>query len=103
MAEAAPLIFFDVLDTLVHNPFYREIPAFFGMTLPELLAAKHPTSWVEFELGQISEAEYLRRMFRDERQYDTAAFRATVRGAYRWIDGMEPLLQEFDLGHSFAY
>ena len=93
MAEQ-PVVFFDVMDTLVHNPFYQEIPAFFGISLDELLSVKHPTSWVEFERGEIPETEYLRRMFADERLYDIAAFLAAVRGAYRWIDGMQAVVAE---------
>jgi HAD superfamily hydrolase (TIGR01509 family) len=89
-----PVIFFDVMDTLVHNPFYEEIPAFFGMSLDDLLRVKHPTSWVEFERGEIPETEYLRRMFTDERPYDAASFLAAVRSAYRWMDGMESLVRE---------
>jgi FMN phosphatase YigB (HAD superfamily) len=89
-----PVVFFDVMDTLVHNPFYQEIPAFFGMSLAELLHVKHPTSWVEFERGEIPESEYLRRMFADGRPYAATAFLASVRDAYRWIDGMESLVAE---------
>ena len=92
--SAAPVIFFDVLDTLVQNPFHREIPAFFGLTISELQSSKHPTSWLEFERGEIQETEYLRRMFADERQFDFAAFRTAVRRGYRWIDGVEPVLAE---------
>ena len=76
-----PIVFFDVMDTLVHNPFYEEIPAFLGMSLRELLRAKHPTSWAEFERGEILEAEYLRRLFADERRFDTEGFLAAVRNA----------------------
>ena len=89
-----PVVFFDVMDTLVHNPFYQEIPAFFGMSLDELLRVKHPTSWAEFERGEIPESEYLRRMFTDERPYAAGAFLASVRDHYRWIDGMESLVAE---------
>ena len=94
IAAGQPAVFFDVMDTLVHNPFYQEIPAFFGMSLDELLRVKHPTSWVEFERGEIPESEYLRRMFADERPYAAEAFLASVKGAYRWIDGMESLVAE---------
>jgi HAD superfamily hydrolase (TIGR01509 family) len=91
---APPVVFFDVLDTLVQNPFYREIPAFFGLTLSELRSSRHPTSWLEFECGEIPEAEYLRRMFADGRQFDSGAFLTEVRRGYRWMDGMEPVLAE---------
>ena len=86
------------MDTLVHNPFFKEIPAFFEMTHAELLRVKHPTSWVEFERGEISEAEYLRRMFTDERKFDAKGFLAAVRNAYRWVDRMEALLVDLKRG-----
>jgi HAD superfamily hydrolase (TIGR01509 family) len=88
------VIFFDVLGTLVQNPFYREIPAFFGLTINELRRCSHPTSWLEFERGEIAELEYLNRMFMDERRFDKGAFLGEVKRAYRWIDGMEPMLAD---------
>jgi HAD superfamily hydrolase (TIGR01509 family) len=87
-------IFFDIMDTLVYNPFFKEIPAFFGVTHEELLRRKHPTSWIEFERGTIPEAEYFRRMFADGSRFDEARFRTCVAAAYRWVDGMEDCLAE---------
>ena len=46
-----PVLLFDVMETLVEEPFYRAVPAFFGMELDELVRAKHPSAWAEFELG----------------------------------------------------
>jgi len=89
-----PVLLFDVMDTLVHEPFHREMPAFFGMTLGELIAAKHPGAWVEFELGRMSEAEFLRGFFADGRAFDHAGFKRVVVEAYRWLPGMEALLGE---------
>ncbi|CAL4984641.1 unnamed protein product [Urochloa decumbens] len=60
-AEAAarprklPVLLFDVMDTLVRDPFYHHIPAFFKMSMKELLESKHPTIWSEFEKGLIDE------------------------------------------------
>ena len=88
------VLLFDVMGTLVYDPFEREIPGFFGLTKEELLAQKHPDAWVRFERGEIGEAQYLRSVFADEREFDHAALIATVRDAYRWIDGMEELLSE---------
>ena len=34
--NARPVLLFDVLDTLVYNPYWVEVPAFFGLTLAEL-------------------------------------------------------------------
>ena len=92
--SSPPLIFFDVLGTLVQNPFYLEIPAFFGLTVSELRRCSDKTSWLEFERGEITEAEYLRRMFADERWFNNDAFLTEVKRAYRWIEGMEPILAE---------
>lgn len=93
-----PALLVDVMDTLVYNPFNREIPEFFGLNGSELLALKHPTAWVRFETGEIDEAEYLRVYFKDEREFDHARFRRMVSLAYRWIDGAEQLLQRLSGG-----
>jgi HAD superfamily hydrolase (TIGR01509 family) len=87
-----PVILVDVMDTLVYNPFNREIPDFFGLSPSELLTQKHLTSWIRFETGEIDEAEYLRTYFADGRDFNHMAFLAAVRNAYRWIDGAEQLL-----------
>jgi len=86
------VLLLDVMDTLVHEPFYREMPAFFGLSMEELLAAKHPSAWIEFELGRLGEEEFLARFFRDGRRFDHDAFRTAVREAYAWLPGMEALL-----------
>ena len=87
-----PILLFDVMDTLVYNPFPREIAEFFGLSHEELVQQSNPTVWIEFELGRIEEAEYQRRLFSDGRAFDTDAFQRCVRDAYRWLDGMEELL-----------
>lgn len=101
MSSRRPVLLCDVMDTLVHEPFYREMPAHFGLSLAELVAQKHPSAWIEFELGRIDEREFLRRFFRDGRAFDHAALLAAVHGAYRWLPGMEALLGEL-VGAGFA-
>jgi HAD superfamily hydrolase (TIGR01509 family) len=83
---------FDVMDTLVHEPFHVEMPAFFGLTLEELMREKHPTAWIEFELGRMSERDFLHGFFRDARAFDHERFLEVVHEAYRWLPGMEALL-----------
>lgn len=87
-------LLFDVMDTLVYDPFRHEIPAFFGMSLRELLAQKHPSAWVRFEHGELDEDALLASFFADGRSFDGAAFIDMLRAAYRWIDGIEPLLAD---------
>ncbi|KAL0288978.1 UNVERIFIED_CONTAM: Flavin mononucleotide hydrolase 1, chloroplatic, partial [Sesamum angustifolium] len=50
-----PVLLFDIMDTIVRDPFYHDVPAFFGMSMKELLECKHPTTWIEFEKGLINE------------------------------------------------
>jgi HAD superfamily hydrolase (TIGR01509 family) len=94
MPSRPKVILWDVMDTLVSEPFYTAMPEFFGMTLDELIQVKHPTAWVEFERGQISEEEYVRRFFQDGRRVDRDGLRQCVRDAYRWLDGMQPLVAQ---------
>lgn len=81
----SPILLFDVMDTLVYNPFNSEIPAFFGLSQDELLRQNDPSAWDRFERGQISERDYLKSYFRDGRSFDHESFRRTVDAAYRWL------------------
>ncbi|MGK0219374.1 MAG: HAD superfamily hydrolase (TIGR01509 family) [Planctomycetota bacterium] len=90
----AKTLLLDVMSTLIYDPFYVEMPAFFGMTLGQLLECKHPNAWQRFELGEIDEQSFLDSFFRDGRSYDQAAFKAHVTSAYRWLDGMRELTLE---------
>ncbi len=94
------------MGTLVHDPFFVEMPAFFGMTFEAMLAAKDPRAWIEFELDQRSEASFLSSFFADRRRFDHLGFVDAVRASYRWLAGMEDLLRELhSLGvpmHAFS-
>ena len=95
-----PVMLFDVMDTLVTDPYYCAMPAFFGMSRKELKAAIHPTSWIEFEEGRISGPEYVARFFQDGRAVDGDALNACLRDSYDWIDGAEQLLADLkDAGY----
>jgi FMN hydrolase / 5-amino-6-(5-phospho-D-ribitylamino)uracil phosphatase len=88
------ILLLDVMETLVNEPFFETVPKFFGMTLDELLAVKHPTSWVEFEYGRIDEATYVASFFKDGRTVEIEKIRACMRASYDWLDGVEDLLAE---------
>lgn len=87
-----PILLLDVMGTLVHDPFAREMPAFFGMSLERLLDEKHPTAWVEFERGELDEATFLARFFADGRDFDADGFVGHVEASYRFLEGIPPLL-----------
>jgi HAD superfamily hydrolase (TIGR01509 family) len=88
------IVLWDVMGTLVHDPFFAEMPEFFGMTFDAMLQATHPNAWVEFELGARSEEDFLQSFFADGRDFDRRAFLSTVRSSYRWLPGLEELLDE---------
>lgn len=100
------VLLWDVMGTLVHDPFFEEMPTFFGMSFDALLEAKHPRAWVEFEVGRRTESEFLKDFFEDQRDFDRRGFVESVRAAYRWLPGMEELLQNLqDSGctmHAFS-
>lgn len=89
-----PILLWDVMGTLVHDPFFVEMPGFFGMSFDALLEEKHPSAWLEFELGERSEAEFLDSFFRDGREFDRRGFLESVRASYRWLPGLEELMTE---------
>ena len=88
------ILLLDVMGTLVHDPFFVEVPAFFGLTLEEMLAVKHPTAWIEFELGRIDESTFLPMFFRDGRSYDHQGLKRVMHDAYAMLDGVPALLSE---------
>nr|GME19150.1 flavin mononucleotide hydrolase 1, chloroplatic [Ipomoea batatas] len=87
-----PILLFDVMDTLVRDPFYQDVPAFFRMPMKELLEIKHPTAWIEFEKGLIDEAELERKFFKDGRSFDMEGLKNCMRKGYSYIEGVKELL-----------
>ena len=88
------ILLFDMMDTVVVDPVHKELPGFFGITTRELFEKRDPTAWRSFEVNAISETECLERLFASHVPFDHDAFRACVRDAYRYIEGMEELLAE---------
>jgi HAD superfamily hydrolase (TIGR01509 family) len=88
------VILWDVMDTLVRDPFFTHMAGFFGLTFEELLQRKHPKTWVEFELGKLDEQGLYAAFFTDGTPIDGPGFKQHVREAYAWIDGIETLLRD---------
>lgn len=87
-----PVLLFDVMDTIVRDPFYEDVPAFFGMSMKELLGCKHPTAWNEFEKGLINEDELAKKFFKDGRHLDMEGLKTCMKGGYSYVNGVEELL-----------
>jgi FMN phosphatase YigB (HAD superfamily) len=88
------ILLFDVMDTVVVDPVHKELPGFCGRTSQELFAKRDPTAWRSFEVDAISETECLNRLFAGQGPFDHGAFRACVRDSYRYVDGMQELLED---------
>lgn len=91
-----PIILFDVMETLVTEPFYTAFPEFFGLTMEELHEQKHPTTWVDFEEGTISEEQFLATFFTDGRPVDRDAMHRCLKDSYHWLEGMEEVIAELN-------
>ena len=87
----------DLMGTILYDPYLEAIEAATGMPLSEVLPIKDPHSWPEFEMGRIDEAEFVRRFFTagaTDQAFDMRAFHRVRQGGYRFLPGMEELLDE---------
>ena len=89
-----PILLLDVMDTLVHDPFYVEVLEFFGMDLETLFAHKSKDAWKRFERGEMSEDQLVHEYFIGPRELDLQGLRACMEQHYRWLEGIEDLLLE---------
>ena len=85
-------ILLDVMGTLVREPFFDAVPAALDMTLDELIEAKHPTAWLEFERGEIDEPAFIAKFFADGRSYPHERMLRAMVDTYDYLDGIEPIL-----------
>lgn len=89
------VVCFDLMDTLVVDPFREALEAGAGMPLAELLARRDPAAWPAFEAGRISEAEFVARVLPGA-AFDHAAFTRARRQGYALVPGMRELLAELE-------
>ncbi len=88
------IILWDLMDTLVNDPFYSHVPRFFEMSFDQLIEAKHPNIWGQFELGRVDEATLFERFFRDERTFNGQALKRCMIENCHWVPGMHTLVGE---------
>ena len=82
--------FFDVMSTLIYDPFLIDVPRELNQDLRAFLSDKDGSAWIEFELGNIDEAEFARRFSKDGTQ--AYIMRDIIWSRYRWLEGMKELL-----------
>ncbi|MBI4853161.1 MAG: HAD-IA family hydrolase [Acidobacteria bacterium] len=90
-----PTIIFDLMDTIVIDPFYAMFPKYFNMTLEELYKIKNPNNWPKFEVSKISEKQYFEEFFLPNSGYkleDPEKLKSAIFSSYYFIKGMEDFL-----------
>jgi len=88
-------ILFDVMDTIIHDPFYTAMPAYFGLSFEQLLKQKHPSAWIDFESNKLTEDEFFAQFFTDGRPIDKHDFiEKALKTQYRYLPGMESMLSK---------
>ena len=93
--NARRIILFDVMDTLVIDPFFTGVHTVLGCdSMQELFKAKRPETYESFEKGLITEDELWAKYFADDRAVDVAAVRKHFIDGYDYIKGMRSLLGE---------
>ena len=88
------LVLFDVMDTLVADPFFRGFERdLFGLEggIKSLFAVKDQASFLSFERGEITEAEHFATYFSDRRPVDGQAVTSYMLEKYEWLPGMREL------------
>lgn len=90
LAVGLVAVAFDLMDTVVHDPFREAITAATDMPVEEVLTGKDADAWPRFERGELTEEEYFASYH--DLPVDCTAFNRTRRAGYRWVEGMVELL-----------
>jgi len=90
------IVAFDLMDTVVRDPFREALEAGTGMALEELFQRKRASSWPAFERGELTESEYWQQFHDAGIDLDPEAFHEARVGGYEWIAGMRQLLDDLE-------
>ena len=88
------VVAFDLMDTLVRDPYREALEAATGMPLAELFQRRLPNLYPDFECGRITEQQYWQGMADAGIAVDPEAFHRTRRSGYQWLPGMRDLLED---------
>lgn len=86
---------FDLMDTLVADPYLEALEAGAGMAFAEFVTRRDPRAWPAFEAGETDEASFLSHLVPDG-SFDGEAFTRVRRDGYRLLPGMGAVLDELD-------
>ena len=100
-SEGVAVVAFDLMDTLVRDPFREALTAATGVELKDLFARRDAEVYPAFERGEIDEATYWASYPRAGIDVDPDRFHEVRRAGTTWLPGMRQLLAEVracDLG-----
>lgn len=85
---------FDLMDTVVADPYREALTAASSVPLAELFASRGPEAWPAFERGELSEDEFFATF--EGVGFDVEVFHRTRRQGYRFVPGMDELLRDLE-------
>lgn len=88
------VVAFDVMDTLLHDPYREALRAATGLELSQLRDRRDPALYPAFERGELTEAAYWAGHREAGLHVDPAAFHRVRRARSTWLPGMQQLLAE---------
>ncbi len=89
-------IAFDVMDTLLHDPFREALEAATGLPPAQLFSNRDPSAYPAFERGDLDEADYWAVYRRAGVDVDPVAFHRVRRAGTTWLPGMQALIADLD-------
>ncbi len=88
------VVAFDLMDTVLTDPFRDALRAATGREPAELFALRDPEIYPAFERGEIPEEDYWAHFVERGVEVDAEAFHRVRRAGIGWIDGMDALLDD---------
>jgi HAD superfamily hydrolase (TIGR01509 family) len=86
------VVAFDIMDTLLHDPYREALRAATGLELAELRTRRDPSLYPAFERGELTEAEYWAGHREVGLEVDPDAFHRARRAGMHWLPGMQAVL-----------
>ncbi len=94
MVPMCSTVFFDLMGTVLVDPYREAIQAATRRPLADVAADRDPDAWALFESGVIDEQTFVRRFYADGRPFDVATFHRVRRAGYRYLPGMREVLDD---------
>lgn len=88
------VVAFDLMDTLVRDPFREALTAATGRSLQELFTLRDAEAYPAFERGEIDEATYWASYPQAGIEVDPHRFHDVRRAGTTWLPGMRELLED---------